>query len=443
MNKLSLTLPSLLTLIAVAIPHVSLATPAFTRQTGMQCAQCHTDFPALTETGRKFKLEGYTNSEGSIDWPPISAMIQAGFTHTRKGIDGGAAEHFADNDNLALGQASLFYTGPLFYTSSNEFLKKFGVFAQVTYDGVGRAISWDNVELRYADKATIFGKESTFGLYLNNNPSLQDPWQTLPAWGFPFSGSPLAPSPAAATLIDGGLSQQVLGLGAYVFIDKSWYIDVGGYRTLGTGFQRSMGVDPTDEAEISGIAPYWRAAYTKKFGSASWEIGTFGLAASTYPGRDSSAGKDHTVDVGFDTQYQTSIGSNNLLAMLTWTHESNRLKASHAIDAAENSSNNLWKLAATVDVLHDKTYGGALQYFVTNGSNDTVIHEGSANGSPYSDGIVAELNWLPFHKKGGPGFLKNSDLKLSLQYVVYNHFDGTSHDASANNTLFLGTWYSF
>jgi hypothetical protein len=160
-------------------------------------------------------------------------------------------------------------------------------------------------------------------------------------------------------LIDGGLSQQVLGLVLTFFLNKIWYVDVGGYRTHGTGFQRAMGVDPT-EAEISGIAPYWCVAYTKKLGSASWEIGTFGLAASTYRGRDSSAGKDHTVDVGLDTQHQTSFGNSNLLAMLTWTHESNRLKASHALDAAENDSDNLWKLAATIDVLHDKTYGGAL-----------------------------------------------------------------------------------
>jgi hypothetical protein len=149
------------------------------------------------------------------------------------------------------------------------------------------------------------------------------------------------------------------------------------------------------------------------------------------------------VDFGFDTQYQTALGNNNLLGMLTWTREHSNLGASKALDAAENGSDNLWKLAATVDVLHDKTYGGALQYFVTDGTRDNLLHEGSASGSPYSDGIVAELNWLPFHKKGGPSFMPNSELKLSLQYTIYNHFDGTSHNASANNTLFLGAWFNF
>ena len=427
------------------------AVPAFSRQTGMTCAQCHTDMPILTETGRRFKLEGYTSAEGSTELPPLSVMLQGGFTHTKSGVPGGAAEHFAPNDNVALGQASLFYTGPLFgpYASSifgpstAGFLNKIGVFAQMTYDGVGRSLSWDNVEFRYADKGKAFGKDVTWGIYLNNNPTLQDPWQTLPAWGFPTSGSPLAATPGAATMIDGGFSQQVWGIGTYALFNKCIYVDVGGYRTLPTGFQRAMGVDPTDEAQISGLAPYWRLAYTTKAGSGNWEIGTFGMAASTYPGRDHSAGKDRTVDFGFDTQYQTSLGSNNLLGMLTWTHEHSSLNASKALAAAENGSDNLWKLAATVDVLHDKTYGGALQYFVTDGTRDNLLHGGSANGSPYSDGIVAELNWLPFHKKGGPSFLPNSELKLSVQYTIYNHFDGTSHNASANNTLYLGAWFNF
>ncbi len=443
LRNISTPLFALLAVLLSAIPLKTQATPAFTRQTGMQCAMCHTDFPALTDTGRRFKLEGYTSSEGTTEWPPISAMIQAGFTHTKVGVPGGAAEHFGPNNNIALGQASLFYTGALFGPSAGSFLSKIGVFAQATYDGVGRSLSWDNVEIRYADKGTLLGKDATYGIYLNNNPTMQDPWQTLPAWGFPFSTSPLASSPSAATLIDGGFSQQVVGIGAYALIDKTWYVDVGAYRTLGTGFQRAMGVDPTDEAQIAGLAPYWRLAYTTKLGAASWEIGTFGLVASTYPGRDKSAGKDRTVDFGFDTQYQAAIGNNNLLALLTWTHEHERWNASKALGTAENSKDSLWKLAATVDVLHDKSYGGALQYFVTDGSKDTGLHDGSPTGSPFSDGFVAELNWLPFHKNGGPSFLPNSDLKLSLQYVIYNHFDGTSHNASANNTLFLGAWYAF
>lgn len=40
------------------------AIPSFTRQTGMQCATCHTVFPELTAFGRQFKLRGYALGAG-------------------------------------------------------------------------------------------------------------------------------------------------------------------------------------------------------------------------------------------------------------------------------------------------------------------------------------------------------------------------------------------
>src|SRR5476649_616971 len=40
------------------------ALPSFARQTGQPCGTCHTDFPALTPYGRRFKLLGYTTGGG-------------------------------------------------------------------------------------------------------------------------------------------------------------------------------------------------------------------------------------------------------------------------------------------------------------------------------------------------------------------------------------------
>src|SRR5260370_23252926 len=42
--------------------------PSFARQTGQPCGACHTDFPALTPFGRRFKLGGYTLG-GSTQFP--------------------------------------------------------------------------------------------------------------------------------------------------------------------------------------------------------------------------------------------------------------------------------------------------------------------------------------------------------------------------------------
>lgn len=424
----------------------------------MQCAVCHTEFPILTDMGRQFKLSGYTMSADQTDLPPIAVMLQPSFTLTQAGQDGGAAPGFANNNNYAMSQVSIFYAGRLFgpYASSwfgsdaASVLNKIGIFSQTTYDGVAKTWSWDNTDVRYADVGTIAEHAVTYGVYLDNNPTMQDPWNSTPAWGFPFSGSKLAPTPAAAPLIDGALAGQVGGLGIYAMIDSSFYVDVGGYRTLGTRFQRSVGVDPSDETQIANLAPYWRIAYTKPVSGASWEVGVFGLAANTYPGRDSSAGTDRTTDFGIDSQYQKSFGRSDLTAMVTAIHEQDSWNASQALGNTANASDSLNECKVTVDYLWDKTYGFAAQYFTTNGTNDALAYSSSQTGAPNSNGYILQANWLPLNKGTGPAFWPRSNIKFSLQYVIYNKFDGSTtnidgdgRNASDNNTLYLEAWVVF
>src|SRR5579872_3172623 len=47
------------------------ALPSFARQTGQPCGTCHTDFPALTPYGRRFKLLGYTTCGGKYRTTPF------------------------------------------------------------------------------------------------------------------------------------------------------------------------------------------------------------------------------------------------------------------------------------------------------------------------------------------------------------------------------------
>lgn len=46
--------------------------------------------------------------------------------------------------------------------------------------------------------------------------------------------------------------------------------------------------------------------------------------------------------------------------------------------------------------------------------------------------------------------MPNSDVKVSLKYVMYSHFngarenyDGSGRNAKDNNTLYLETWFNF
>lgn len=443
---------------AFALSQAARAVPSYARQTGMNCIACHTEFPILTEFGRQFKMNGYTLSTGQTELPPISFMLQPSFTQTNSGQPGGAAPHFANNSNMALTQASAFYAGrlfgpyaePLFGSTVGGFLNKIGTFTQVTYDGVAQRFGWDNVELRYADSKTLFSKTVSFGLYANNNPGLQDPWNSSPAFGFPFSGSSLAPTPGAGTLIDGGLAQQVAGIGVFARIANSFYFDFAGYHTLSTHFQYAMGVDPTGETQVPDIAPYWRFAYEKSAGNQSFEAGVFGMAARTYPGRDKTAGKDRTIDWGFDTQYQTSFGKSDLTFMASAIYERNTWNASQQLENTLNSTDHLWAIKATADYLYDKTYGGAVSYFWDTGSQDPLLYGESAKGSPLSDGLVLQLNWMPLNKNGGPAFWPKSNVKFSVQYVIYNRFNGTrtnydgaGRNASDNNTLYVEAWFAF
>ena len=140
----------------------------------------------------------------------------------------------------------------------------FGGFAEVTYEGVDRHFSWDNLDLRAVAPTHLFGTDAILGLTLNNSPTVQDPWNTLPAWGFPFTDTSVSETPAAAPVIDDALAQNVMGLSAYAWIAHSVYVELGGYSSPARGTLDFLGVDPFDPGSIHGFAPYARAAYQAK-----------------------------------------------------------------------------------------------------------------------------------------------------------------------------------
>src|SRR5271154_3105095 len=65
---------ALATLATVALTNPAQALPSYARQTGQPCGTCHTDFPALTPYGRRFKLLGYTTGGGPYRTTPFSSQ---------------------------------------------------------------------------------------------------------------------------------------------------------------------------------------------------------------------------------------------------------------------------------------------------------------------------------------------------------------------------------
>ena len=420
------------------------ALPSYARQTGQQCAACHNGFPELTPYGRLFKLNGYTFLGGDSSLPPLAAMLEAGFTNTRTDQPGGAAPHVGPNNNVVFQGGSLFYGGAIAPSLG------LGAFVQGTYDNVGRTFAWDNADIRWA-KSTSLGGETVFGLSLNNNPSVTDLWNSTPAWRFPFITSAVAPSPATATMIEGAFAQQVVGLNAYGFWNRLVYAELGGYHTLTKAADAALGINPTGTTAIKGIAPYWRLAVQPQWGPHSLEVGTFGMAASLVPGRVTGFGTDHATDIGFDAQYQYLTDMHSVSLQASWITENQTFTATQALGGAANSHNHLRSVNVKASYHFEQTYGATVGWFQLKGSTDALLYGESSPTylNPNSSGWIGELDYMPFNH-GGPDFWPWLNMKVGLQYIYYQkfnggstNFDGAGRNAHDNNTFFLFDWIAF
>ena len=422
------------------------AVPSFAVQTGQACSSCHVGGfgPQLTQFGRDFKMHGYTmRAVGQWDVVPISMMAVASYIRTQRNQDAPPAPHYSDNNNIALDQVSVFVAGGLG--------DHFGAFVQTTYDGVGRAFSWDNVDLRAVTNATLFGSDAVLGLSLNNSPGVTDPWNTLPAWGYPYTDSALAPGPAASPLMSDALAQNVLGLNGYAWWGGSIYTEAGLYWSPNASFLDAMGVDPGDTSEINGAAPYVRVAYQKSFGDRNFEVGAFGLFSDLYPGRDHSAGTtDRYRDIGADASYQyTDAGGNMLTLNGRYTNERQRLAASTLLGIAANRDNTLNEVRADLSYYSHRGYGASIGAFDSWGSGDPLVYADSRTNSPNSSGLMFQVDYTPFGSGHSP-FGARFNARVGVQYVAYSEFDGARHnydgsgrDASDNNTLRIFAWVAY
>lgn len=447
-----LTLLAVCFLVQMLLGGRAWAVPSYARQTGLACEACHTVFPELTHFGRLFKLFGYTlenvkdvsdiNMQKSTtlsltELPPISAMFEATITNLKKSLpDTGLPSNIAQNNTIGFpSQASLFFAGRI--------APNFGAFSQMTYTQAGDSFEIDNTDLRFASETTFGGSDLIYGLSLNNNPTVQDPWNSTPAWGFPFVGTDAAPGPFA-TQIDGSLAQNVAGATVYAMLDRQYYGEFGIYRSAQTGTSTDGGVlDSTAPAPvITGVAPYWRLAWEHDWGNNSVEVGTYGLAEHAKGANAAVTGgpTDRYLDVAFDTQYQY-IGDTNLFTLTaTWIHEKEHYKST----ADANNSDSMNTVRATATYYYQHRYGGSIELFRTSGTTDSAVYApasltGSNNGSPKTTGETFEVDYVPW-----------LNTKIGAQYTIYQKFNGDStnydgfgRNAHDNNTLLFSLWTAF
>lgn len=420
------------------------AVPAFAVQTGQACQACHVGGfgPQLTPYGRQFKLTGYTAR--MVDYnAPVSAMAIASFLNTQKSQAGPAAPDFGSNNNVALDQVSVFLAGGLG--------SHLGAFVQTTYDGVARAFHWDNLDVRAVQAFDVQANHVIVGASVNNSPTLEDAWNTLPAWGFPYTGSSLAPSASASPLISGPLAQTTLGVSAYAWVNSQYYAAFGAYGSPGATTLTRLGVDPTSPGSLEGLAPYGRVGYQKVLGDHTLQIGAFGMQSSVYPGLDRSAGAtDRYTDLGVDgSEYWARQNGDVVTLNARYIHERQDLRASSVLGLAENGKNTLSDLRIDASYYWRNVVGGTVQLFDQTGTADAGLYSGNRTAKPGISGVAFQLDGTPFGDGKGPLGPRFS-LRLGLQYTLYSKFDGATanYDSaggkpSDNNTLRMFAWIAY
>lgn len=433
------------------------AVPAFNRQTGQNCVACHAggQFPELTAYGRLFKLTGYTLGSRAI---PVSVMAVEGYTRTQH-TAGEDPSNFPKNGAPAFQSASVFVAGKV--------TDNIGMFAQVTYDNYAQQndqgewvghTSADNMDFRYADRLIDLHRDLIYGVTVNNNPSVQDVWNSAQAWTYPYVQSSFQVSPSTSgPLLTGGLAQQVAGAGAYLFWNRTLYAEMSLYRTAnGVWSFMSHGIANGDQTKLKGANPYWRVALSHEFGAHSIMGGVFGLDADVYPDNQNPTGPTSRYrDVGVDAQYQYILDPHAVTVTASYIHEKTSW-AQPLVDAGSvsNDSDTLDQVRIKGSYVYDAHYGASLAWFRTSGSTDQALYGGGVDetgapigapvtgnlaGNPRTDGFIAEVFWLPVQW-----------VRVGAQYWIYNRFNGASsnydgfgRNARDNNTLFVYVWGAF
>jgi len=411
-NKLSWLIfkSALVFILVLAGTSQAFALPSFARQTGDSCDSCHVGAygPHLTPHGRKFKMGGYTDSDGKEGHIPLAAMLIDNYTHTSKDQDNSAVG-FDPNNNNVVQELSVFLAGKL--------SDHVGSFMQVTHSGVDKVIALDNTEFRFATETTLFGQPGVYGVTLNNNPTMQDPFNTLPTWRYPFNSADLAAGPSTAPFLDDGIAGQVYGVSAYGQLENGIYAELGFYRSFTQSILDRLNVEAGQE--LGKSAPYWRVAYIKDMRKKVFSVGLVGMTADLHDYGATGPDNKYT-DIGLDGHYQYLGNRKNIVSV----------DGAYIHETQDNGNVNQLNVAGSY--YYDKSYGATVRYFSVDGSNATL---------PDSKGWMLQADWTPFGKEDS-WKAPFANLRVGLQYTLYNNFDGDTTNASDYNTMMAFVWLS-
>ena len=449
------------------------ALPSFTEQTQQPCASCHLNFGELTPVGRKFKLMGYARGNrvtplsvnGTVSLTKISntdSSVDPSVSLPKNGkvlpeelnvfVAGKITDQVGSNLKLT---ANAINTTPLFASSGVQ-----------TGTKVGKDVFLDNSEIRFAQSGQLNKTPMVWGVTLNNAPSTQDLWSTTPGHGFPYRTSSLLNAWGMgqfgpASMIDGGMNSQVLGVGMFAMLDDVWYAELTSYHGSKTAIP-ALEVANASNAVSTSNNPYWRLAWNPVVGANSWMVGAFGMVSKLSRDRlvtGSSSGK--YTDIGIDAQYQFITPSHSWSAQASLIQEKADWSARGVgtNHDAQVSTLNTFKTKVTYDFA--RTYGATWFGFASNGSTDSLYWAYSATATTgacnQNSSTLAYCSSNGIPNTAGQGFeiyyAPVPQLRINLQQTYYRSFlggrtfidntSGNSRAASDNNLTYLYATYSY
>ncbi len=455
------------------------AIPPFARQTGMACNACHVVYPELTHMGRMFKINGYqlfngkelqyTDDDGTLRLglptiPNLALFVMSGYVSLGKAVPDGVfpGAHSTSSGIQFPQQVSLLWGGKI--------APHLGAFAQVTYDSTGDTFSIDNTDVRAAWQFVLPNKTPlTLGVSVNNNPTVEDAWNTTPAFGYPYLPPEIFVPQLTGPQINAALAYQVAGPVFYALWNEQLYVAAGFYRAAHVGQTNPITgtvapYDSTYSNTVEGNAPYWRVAYEYDFDRYALEIGTYGAYFKLFPGGTplsavtppnppvAGAGlTNNYTDIAWDTQLQFIGETNQLTYQATYVKENQSLNASSALGGS-NPTDWVSYLQTNITYWYNRKYGADIGYISTKGSTDPLMYASaptvvngipvgvtnSATSNPTTNSIVTELFYAPW-----------LNLKIGLQYWHYKKFngaqdnyDGMGRNANNNDTTYLQIWFA-
>lgn len=385
------------------------AVPAYARQTGSACADCHAYAygPALTPYGMRFKLNGYTDTDGQGTKIPLAAQLIG--THTVP----------ATGDNTTqLTEADIYLAGRI-----SDYL---GGFVKVETDNNGKdqfSTKLSNLDLRFVAKdLKIAGRDTIVGVSIGNSPGFDDPIGALP------NASTLGPPAISGTLLNlsspNSLYNRVFGGGVYALYADNWYGEIASYTSMPTSVQDHLGYNVAGDPGRLSDTFYYRFAFMKDMKRQFFSAGIVALTTKRQLPR--SAEPDDITDLGYDLTYQF-LGNREHIVQASYVNilEQRDYGSTPTINGlVAKPHGGARDRTLSVTYTFRQSYALQVAHLVSTGTEDPARYP--PYGKPDSTANLFSLYWTPFGKDDS--YTSKANLKIAATWFRFTRFNGVSNN---------------